>query len=163
LKPIFLILFLLLVGFAKSQIAIGYSIGVLGENLNINSYSNPLAINSKSCIQISNGISKFLVSGKGVFFNTCAEKINAIKLNINVAPNPATEYTILKFGTKLQNEDRFNILIYNSAGQLVQKHFASQSQLIAGFRITTSSLAQGVFFINVYSSTINEVVKIIKD
>jgi hypothetical protein len=57
----------------------GYSIGVFGEKLNVDSYSNPLAITSKSCIQITNGVSKFLVSGKGIYLNACAVKETEIK------------------------------------------------------------------------------------
>ena len=157
------ILFILIVGFAQSQISIGYSIGVFGENLKINSYSNPLAINSKTCIQVTNGISKFLISGKGVYLNACAVKETEIKLNILVAPNPVTEYTVIKFGTKLQNQERFNLQLFNAAGQLVQRYVSTQSQLLAGFRITTGNLPQGIYFIKVFSSSINEVVKIIKN
>ena len=163
MKYLLTILFVLLVGFAKSQISIGYSIGVFGENLKIDSYSNPLAITSNSCIQVTNGIAKFLITGKGVYLNACALKETEIKLNILVAPNPATEYTVVKFGTKLQNQERFNIQLFNGAGQLVQKHATTQSQLLAGFRIATGNLAQGIYFIKVFSSTINEVVKIIKN
>ncbi len=157
------ILFILIVGSAQSQISIGYSIGVFGENLKIDSYSNPLAITSTTCIQVTNGVAKFLITGKGVYLNACAVKETEIKLNILVAPNPATEYTVLKFGTKLQNQERFNIQLFNGAGQLVQKHVTTQSQLLTGFRIATGNLPQGIYFIKVFSSTINEVVKIIKN
>jgi hypothetical protein len=154
---------MLIVGFAQSQITIGYSIGVFGENLKIDSYSNPLAINSKTCIQVTNGVSKFLISGKGLYLNACAVKETEIKLNILIAPNPAIEYTVIKFGSKLQNQERFNIQLFNAAGQLVQKHVTTQSQLLTGFRIVTGNLAQGIYFIKVFSSSINEVVKIIKN
>ena len=154
---------MLIVGSAQAQISIGYSIGVFGENLKIDSYSNPLAITSKTCIQVTNGVAKFLITGKGVYLNACAVKETEIKLNILVAPNPATEYTVVKFGTKLQNQERFNIQLFNAAGQLVQKHTTTQSQLLSGFRITTGNLAQGIYFIKVFSSSINEVVKIIKN
>ena len=163
MKYILTISFVLLVGFAQSQISIGYSIGVFGENLKIDSYSNPLAITSTTCIQVTNGVAKFLITGKGVYLNACAVKETEIKLNILVAPNPATEYTVIKFGTKLQHQERFNIQLFNAAGQLVQKHVTTQSQLLSGFRITTGNLAQGIYFIKVFSSTINEVVKIIKN
>ncbi len=157
------ILFILIVGSAQSQITMGYSIGVFGENLKIDSYSNPLAITSKTCIQVTNGVAKFLITGKGVYLNACAVKETEIKLNILVAPNPANEYTVVKFGTKLQNQERFNIELFNAAGQLVQKHVTTQSQLLTGFRIATGNLAQGIYFIKVFSSSINEVVKIIKN
>jgi len=154
---------MLIIGSAQSQITMGYSIGVFGENLKIDSYSNPLAITSTTCIQVTNGVAKFLISGKGVYLNACAVKETEIKLNILVAPNPATEYTVVKFGTKLQNQERFNIELFNAAGQLVQKHVTTQSQLLTGFRIATGNLAQGIYFIKVFSSSINEVVKIIKN
>ena len=154
---------MLIIGSAQSQITIGYSIGVFGENLKIDSYSNPLAITSTTCIQVTNGVAKFLITGKGVYLNACAVKETDIKLNILVAPNPAPEYTVIKFGTKLQNQERFNIQLFNAAGQLVQKHVTTQSQLLTGFRIATGNLAQGIYFIKVFSSSINEVVKIIKN
>ena len=75
---------MLIVGSAQSQISIGYSIGVFGENLKIDSYSNPLAITSKTCIQVTNGVAKFLITGKGVYLNACAVKETEIKLT-NVA------------------------------------------------------------------------------
>mgnify|MGYP000338721563 FL=1 len=154
---------MLIVGSAQSQISIGYSIGVFGENLKIDSYSNPLAITSTTCIQVTNGVAKFLITGKGVYLNACAVKETDIKLNILVAPNPATEYTVVKFGTKLQNQERFNIQLFNAAGQLVQKHVTTQSQLLTGFKIATENLSQGIYFIKVFSSNISEVVKIIKN
>jgi hypothetical protein len=163
LKYILAILFILIVGSAQSQISIGYSIGVFGENLKIDSYSNPLAITSTTCIQVTNGVAKFLITGKGVYLNACAVKETYIKLNILVAPNPATEFTVVKFGTKLQNQERFNIQLFNAAGQLVQKHVTTQSQLLTGFKIATENLSQGIYFIKVFSSNISEVVKIIKN
>jgi hypothetical protein len=149
--------------FAKSQITMGYSIGVFGEKLNVDSYSNPLAITSKSCIQITNGVSKFLVSGKGIYLNACAVKETEIKLTINVSPNPVNEYTIVKFGTKLQNQERFTIQLYNAEGQIVQSHVTTQFQLLEGFRILTGNLTQGVYFIKIFSTNVKEVVKIFKN
>ena len=163
MKYLLTIFFVFIFGLAKSQISIGYSIGVFGENLKIDNYSSPLAITSKSCIQVTNGVSKFLISGKGLYLNACALKETGIKLNILVAPNPATEYTILKFGSNLQNQERFNIQLYNASGQLIQNFAIKQAQLLSGFRITTSGLAQGIYFIKVFSSSVNEVIKIIKN
>ncbi len=163
MKFLITILFLFSFGLANSQISIGYSIGVFGENLKIDSYSNPLAITSTTCIQVTNGVSKFLISGKGIYLNACAIKETEFKLSILVAPNPATEYTIVKFSNKLQNQERFNIQIYSASGYLLQKYTATQSQLLTGFKLTTSSLAQGIYFIKIFSSSINEVVKIIKN
>lgn len=163
MKLLITILFIFSFDLAKSQIAIGYSIGVLGENFKIDNYSNPLVITSKSCILVTNGVSKYFLSGKGIYLNACAEKETEIKLKIILAPNPATDYTVLKFASEIFNQDRFSIQLFNSSGLLINNYVAKQSQLLAGFRITTNSLAQGIYFIKIFSTNINEVVKFIKN
>ena len=82
-----------------------------------------------------------------------------------LSENPATKVllTILKFGSNLQNQERFNIQLYNASGQLIQNFAIKQAQLLSGFRITTSGLAQGIYFIKVFSSSVNEFIKIIKN
>ena len=74
-------------------------------------YSNPLSINGKNCIIVSNGISKFIVSDHGIFLNECAVNEDYIRFSIQVAPNPATNYTIVKFKNKLQKNYAYNICL----------------------------------------------------
>ena len=63
----------------------------------------------------------------------------------------------------IQSQERFTIQLYNAAGQIVQSHATTQFQLLEGFRILTGNLTQGVYFIKVFSTNINEVVKIFKN
>ena len=148
--------------FANAQMTLAYSIGVVGADFKTSTYSNPLSINGKNCIIVTNGISKFIVSDHGIFLNECAVNEDFIRFSIQVAPNPATNYTIVKFKNKLQADDNVNLTLYGSNGHLINKFTTSQIQLLQGYRLKTSELNEGVFFIQISSDKINQIFRIIK-
>jgi hypothetical protein len=147
---------------STAQIRISYSIGVVGADFKTSTYSNPLSINGKNCIIVSNGISKFIVSEHGIFLNECAVNEDYIRFSIQVAPNPATNYTIVKFKNKLQANDNFTLTLFGSSGQLINKFPTSQLELLQGYRLSTSNLSEGVYFIQISSDKINQIFRIIK-
>lgn len=163
MKYLFTILFLSILNINSiAQIRISYSIGVLGADFNTSTYSNPLSINGKNCIIVSSGISKFIVSDRGIFLNECAVNEDYIRFSIQVAPNPATNYTIVKFKNKLQVDDNFTLTLFGSSGQLINKFPTSQLVLLQGYKLSTSNLSEGVYFIQISSDKINQIFRIIK-
>jgi hypothetical protein len=140
-----------------AQIRISYSIGVVGADFKTSTYSNPLSINGKNCIIVTNGISKFIVSDHGIFLNECAVNEDFIKYSIQVAPNPATNYTIIKFKNKLQVDNDFTLSLFGSNGRLINKFLTNQLQLMQGYRLSTSELNEGVYFIQISSDKINQI------
>ena len=144
-----------------AQISISYSIGVVGADFKTSTYSNPLSINGKNCIIVTNGISKFIVSDHGIFLNECAVNQDYIRFSIQVAPNPATNYTIIKFKNKLQVDNNFTLSIFGSNGRLVNKFLTNQLQLMQGYRLSTSELNEGVYFIQISSDKINQIFRLL--
>ena len=144
-----------------AQIGISYSIGVVGADFKTSTYSSPLSINGKNCIIVSSGISKFIVSDHGIFLNECAVNNDYIRFSIQVAPNPATSYTIIKFKNKLQTDDNVILTVYGSDGRLINKFPTSQMQLLQGYRLSTSELDEGVYFIQINSDKINQIFRIL--
>jgi hypothetical protein len=144
-----------------AQIRISYSIGVVGADFNTSTYSNPLSINGKNCIIVTNGISKFIVSDHGIFLNECAVNQDYIRFSIQVAPNPATNYTIVKFKNKLQVDNNFSLSLFGSNGQLINKLPINQLQLLQGYRLSTAELNDGVYFIQITSSKINQIFRLL--
>ena len=71
--------------FAKAQMKIAYSMGVLGGDLQLSNISNPLTLSMTNCIQVSNGVTKFIVSNNGIFINECVVDLNYTKLNIQIS------------------------------------------------------------------------------
>ena len=144
-----------------AQISISYSIGVVGADFKTSTYSNPLSINGKNCIIVTNGISKFIVSDHGIFLNECAVNEEFIKYSIQVAPNPATNYTIIKFKNKLQVDNDFTLSLFGSNGRLINKFLTNQLQLMQGYRLSTSELNEGVYFIQISSDKINQIFRLL--
>ena len=144
-----------------AQIRISYSIGVVGADFKTSTYSNPLSINGKNCIIVTNGISKFIVSDHGIFLNECAVNQDFIKYSIQVAPNPATNYTIIKFKNKLQVDNDFTLSLFGSNGRLINKFLTNQLQLMQGYRLSTSELNEGVYFIQISSDKINQIFRLL--
>jgi alpha-tubulin suppressor-like RCC1 family protein len=144
-----------------AQIRISYSIGVVGADFNTSTYSNPLSINGKNCIIVTNGISKFIVSDHGIFLNECAVNQDYIRYSIQVAPNPASSYTIIKFKNKLQVDNNFSLSLFGSNGQLINKLSINQLQLLQGYRLSTAELNDGVYFIQITSSKINQIFRLL--
>ena len=144
-----------------AQIRISYSIGVVGADFKTSTYSNPLSINGKNCIVVTNGISKFIVSDHGIFLNECAVNEDYIRLSIQVAPNPASSYTIIKFKNKLQANNNVTLTLYGSSGRVINKFLSSQIQLLQGYRLSTSELTEGVYFIQISSDKINQIFRLL--
>ena len=160
----YLVTILLLLNFnlqSIAQIRISYSIGVVGADFKTSSYSNPLSISGKNCIIVTNGISKFIVSDHGIFLNECAVNQDYIRYSIQVAPNPASSYTIIKFKNKLQVDNNFTLSLFRSNGQLINKFQTNQLQFLQGYRLSTSELNDGVYFIQISSDKINQVFRLL--
>ena len=151
----------LITQYANAQLTLAYSIGVVGADFNTSTYSNPLSINGKNCIIVNNGISKFIVSDHGIFLNECALNQDYIRFSIQVAPNPANSYTIVKFKNKLQLDNNFTLSLFGSDGRLINKFPTNQIQLMQGYRLSTSELNDGVYFIQIFSDKINQIFRLL--
>ena len=108
------------------------------------------------------GISKFIVSDHGIFLNECAVNQDYIRFSIQVAPNPANSYTIVKFKNKLQVDNNFTLSLFGSNGQLINKFPTNQIQLMQGYRLITSEFNDGVYFIQISSDKINQIFRLIR-
>ena len=144
-----------------SQINISYSIGVFGAELKTTTYTNPISISGQKCISITDGIGKFYVSGKGMFLNACSIDENFIKYSILLAPNPASNYSVIKFKNKLQSTEEIFISVFNNTGKLIERHPTTQTQLLQGFRLSTVLLSNGLYFIQISSNKLNQVLRML--
>ena len=164
MKKIFIILVISLVSqTAKAQMSIAYSIGVLGGELSLSNSSNPLTMSMNNCIQVSNGVAKFASVNNEAFVNNCVVDLNYSKLSIQVLPNPFIDAVYVTFKSKIDNDNHFKISVFNNIGQLVKTENIYQDLFYTGYRIAMSSLPTGIYFMQINSSKVNEVFKIIKN
>lgn len=150
---------------AQSQINVSYSLGSIGGNMKTSTYSSPILINGDKCIKVTNSISKFSASKKGDFYSTCSVNIDFSKIQIQLAlaPNPVNTYTILRCVGRLQNDSKFNVMVFNNSGQPVYSAEATQQQMLSGLRLNLASLVTGVYFVQVSSSSVLSTLKFLKN
>ena len=140
-----------------------YSFGVLGGDLSVSNSSSPLTMNMNNCIQVSNGIAKFSSVNNGSFVNTCVVDLNYSKLSIQLFPNPFIDAVNITFKSKIDKENHFKVAVFNNIGQLVKMENVFQDLFYTGYRLAMSNLPTGTYFLQISSSKVNEMFKIIKN
>jgi len=149
--------------FANAQITMAYSMGVIGGDLKLSNSSNPLTLSMANCIQVSNGVSKFLTTNAGMFINECVVDLNYSKISIQVLPNPFVDAVYVKFKSKIDKDNHFKISVFNNVGQLVKTENVYQDLFYTGYKVLLSNIPIGIYFIQISSSKVNEIFKIIKN
>jgi hypothetical protein len=147
----------------KAQMSMAYSFGVLGGDLSVSNSSSPLTMNMNNCIQVSNGIAKFSSVNNGSFVNTCVVDLNYSKLSIHLFPNPFIDAVYITFKSKIDKENHFKVAVFNNIGQLVKMENVFQDLFYTGYRLAMSNLPTGTYFLQISSSKVNEMFKIIKN
>jgi hypothetical protein len=149
--------------YTKAQMTVAYSMGVLGGDLNLSNSSNPLTLSMANCIQVSNGVTKFLTTNNGMFINECVVDLNYSKISIQVLPNPFIDAVYVKFKTKIDKDNHFKISIFNNMGKLIKTENVNQYLFYSGYRIIMSDIPSGIYFMQINSSKVNEVFKLFKN
>ena len=148
---------------AKAQMNTAYSMGVLGGDLKLSNSSNPLTLSMANCIQVSNGVTKFLTTNTGMFINECVVDLNYSKISIQVLPNPFTDAVYVSFKSKIDKDNHFKISVFNNVGQLVKIENVYQDLFYTGYKVLLSNIPIGIYFIQINSSKVNEIFKIVKN
>jgi hypothetical protein len=136
--------------------------GVLGSGLRTSTISTPLPLNFKECIQISNGITKFIKSNEYSFVNNCIVNVNFKKVIIQVTPNPFSNFINVKTISKIDEKEELKIVIVNSYGLIMKIYKIHPSSLINGVQLPLSDLTTGLYYLQLYSSKIYEIINIQK-
>jgi len=148
---------------AKAQMNTAYSMGVLGGDLKLSNSSNPLTLSMANCIQVSNGVTKFLTTNAGMFINECVVDLNYSKISIQVLPNPFVDAVYVTFKSKIDKDNHFKISVFNNMGQLVKTENVYQDLFYTGYKVLLSNIPIGIYFIQINSSKVNEIFKIMKN
>ena len=149
--------------FAKAQMTVAYSMGVLGGDLKLSNSSNPLTLSMANCIQVSNGVTKFLSTNAGMFINECIVDLNYSKISIQVLPNPFVDAVFVKFKTKIDKDNHFKISVFNNMGNLVKIENVNQDLFYTGYKVVLSNIPSGIYFMQINSSKVNEIFKLFKN
>lgn len=96
-----------------------------------------------------------------VTFSGIKELNNNSITGLQAIPNPATDFTVVKFQSNIS--ESMNIKIQDVAGRVVSDKTYTSVYGENEIKLTTETLSQGLYIINITSSSINQSVKLIKN
>lgn len=148
-----------------AQINTAFSFGIVANN-EASTYSNPILVSGKNCIQLTNGISKYVNYNTGTFDPECTVSLDYNSLLFEVFPNPVTDLTYLKnkINHGIDNNILYKITIVNEIGHFIKLFQVSGSQMMGqGYQMDLSNLIAGVYYIQLNSNQFVKSFKIIKN
>jgi len=162
MKKLVYILFFFISIKSIAQLNMTYSFGII-SNSNITTYTNPISYNGKNCFKINSGLSSYINLIKGVFSDNCLVNIPYNTFNVLVYPNPAIDYTYIKFKDYQSNDDIVNLTITDEVGTIFYSKDYNDGEFInSGYKLNTNEFKQGVFYLVLKSKKIYKSLKLIK-
>jgi len=160
----FFFAFMLCVQKTDAQINVSYNISCLASPNASNYNSSSIALTLNNCLQVSNGLSKFMSVGHNEFVNQCIPVIPDQRYNFLVYPNPFKSYINIRSAILLTSTDNIIINIYTAVeGKLVYSSpVANQNVLFSGIQIKPNVIASGGYVLDININNIPHLYKILK-
>lgn len=163
LLPLFLLLAVCMPG--AGQVSLNYSIGFTANlsinNVDIPTYSSPISITENNkCINLDNGLSKFMISQRGFFNLSCIVDTSMRVLNFSLYPNPSVSnfvtVRLTENSTLVTNlASKFLIKILGTGGGPAASRSASLAELKNGVQISVMGFKSGFYLIHISSEADN--------
>ena len=149
---------------SNAQIIVSYNISCLASPNASNYNSSSIALSLNNCLQVSNGLSKFMSVGHNEFINQCIPVIPDQHFNFLVYPNPFKSYINIRSEILLTSTDKILINGFNAVeGKLVYSSpVANQNVLFTGIQIKPNLITSGSYVLDININNIPHLFKILK-
>ena len=115
------------------------------------------------CFQLYNGINIFFTANRSGAFSFPCQPAAVIKpIELTLYPNPTQGGTFLSASITHHLDQYAWVLVYNSFGQLNQKHLIRLQVLQQGLYLNVTSLSAGIYFIKISSEWLNGTIRLVK-
>jgi hypothetical protein len=149
---------------SNAQITVSYNISCLASPNASNYSSSSVAFSINNCLQVSNGLSKFLPVAHNEFVNQCIPVVPDQKFNFLVYPNPFKSFINIKSEVLLTSTNNIIINLFTAVeGKLIYSlPIANQNVLYSGIQIKPNSVASGSYLLDININNIPHLYKILK-
>jgi len=149
---------------SDAQINVSYNISCLASPNASNYNSSSIALTLNNCLQVSNGLSKFMSVGHNEFVNQCIPVIPEQHYNFLVYPNPFKSFINIKSEVLITSTDNILINLYAAVeGKLVfSMTVPNQNVLHSGIQINPKAIASGSYILDININNIPHLYKILK-
>lgn len=161
----FLLYTILTLAFVKvsfGQLRLTYAYGITSNVLG-SSFSNPIIFNGKNCLKVNAGISAFTLSIGGDFSESCKVDLPYNNIEVIAFPNPAYDYTIIKFKNYINSSQVFQLKIVDEVGQTYfVKDYNEEQFQNGGCKLDLNEFKSGIFYILLKSNNYFKSIKLSK-
>jgi hypothetical protein len=135
---------------------------IIGNDLKLSNNTYPLTLNGTNCINISNGISKFIVTNSGEFLNNCIINTDYSQFQITVLPNPFIDFVYVTFKNNIISDNKFRLTIYQNDGTKLKTYYTTQDLLQYSYKLNLNDLIGGIYYLEISSEKVHKIFKILK-
>lgn len=149
---------------SNAQLNVSYNISCLASSNASNYNSSSIALTVNKCLQVSNGLSKFMPVNHNEFVNMCIPIIPDEHYNFLVYPNPFKSFINIKSEVLIKSTDNILINVHTAVeGKLVfTMSVPNQNVLYSGIQISPKSIASGSYILDININNLPHLFKILK-
>jgi hypothetical protein len=167
MKNVALLTFLLLGIFLKgsSQSGSFYGVSVVGSfSQGMRASSLVQSFNKRTeCLQLNTGLYLYYgVKGNSIFELTCQAGSIVNPIDIRLFPNPVRNYVRLEGSGFSDNDQNFNLSLYDAAGKRLWIQVIAANQLLVGVSFFWGWLQSGNYYLRVDGEDLHRVIPFIK-
>ena len=148
----------------SAQLNVSYNISCLASTNASNYNSSSIALTINNCLQVSNGLSKFLPVNHNEFVNRCLPILSDEIYHFLVYPNPFKSFINIKSEVLIKSSDNILINVYTAVeGKLVfTMNVPNQNILYSGIQIMPHAIASGSYILDINMNNLPHLFKIVK-
>lgn len=163
-KIYFILILILCVNTTYAQLNMIYNISCLASPSASNYNSSSISLSVNNCLQVSNGLAKFMTIGHNEFVNQCIPIIPNQHFNFLVYPNPFKSVINIKSEILLTSTDNILINVFTAVeGKLIfSLPVANQHVLFSGIQIKPNAIASGSYVLDININNVSHLYKILK-
>jgi len=163
-KIYFILILILSVNSCFAQLNITYNISCLASPSASNYNSSSISLTVNDCLQVSNGLAKFMTVGHNEFVNQCIPVIPNLNFNFLVYPNPFKSVINIKSEILLTSTNNILINVFSAVeGKLIfSLPVANQNVLFSGLQIKPNAIAAGSYVLDININNVSHLYKILK-
>jgi hypothetical protein len=150
------------VNISYGQLKLTYTYGITSNSF-ASYFSNPITFNGKNCLKVNAGISVFISSNSGDFSENCKVDLPYNNFEVITYPNPANDYTIIKFNKYINSGQIFQLKIIDEVGKtyLIKEYSEDQFQN-SGCKLELNEFKSGILYILLNSKIYSKYIKLSK-
>lgn len=140
-------------GYGQVIYSFGFVESLTNNNIQLPVNTDPILFaQSEKCINLNNGIPKFIFLGKTMFDLSCLLNEQVKKIEVQLYPIPTKNQLTIKSKKNTVVDGAVSVFIIDNSGRVIKTEKATIAQLESGHQISVLSIQSGLYVLSLVSS-----------